>query len=68
MKPGEAARPDFRCKFAVICLFSANQEIAMLQIQDQARASAQKFEPAAALRGFFAIAQAWGLNTEDARA
>ena len=25
-------------------------------------------DPAAALRGFFAIAQAWGLGTEDARA
>lgn len=40
----------------------------MLQTQDRHRASPPAVDPAAALRGFFAIARAWGLNAEEARA
>jgi Protein of unknown function (DUF2384) len=41
---------------------------AMLQTQERIRLAPQGIDPAAALRGFFAIVQAWGLNAEDARA
>lgn len=40
----------------------------MLQTQERERINPIAVDPAVALRGFFAIAQAWGLNTEDARA
>jgi hypothetical protein len=40
----------------------------MLQTQERPRPTTQGANPAAALRGFFAITQAWGLNAEDARA
>lgn len=40
----------------------------MLQTQERERMNPIAVDPAVALRGFFAIAQAWGLNTEDARA
>ncbi len=39
----------------------------MLQTQERPR-SAPQIDSAAALRGFFAIVQAWGLSAEDARA
>jgi uncharacterized protein (DUF2384 family) len=39
----------------------------MLHIQEQPRSNAPKVNPAAALQGFFAIAQAWNLSAEDAR-
>jgi hypothetical protein len=40
----------------------------MLQTQERQRPSPPAVDPAAALRGFFAIMQAWKLNAEDARA
>jgi Protein of unknown function (DUF2384) len=40
----------------------------MLQAQERQRPVPQTVDPVAALRGFFAIMQAWGLNSEDARA
>jgi hypothetical protein len=40
----------------------------MLQTQERERINPTGVDPAVALRGFFAIAQAWGLSTEDARA
>jgi hypothetical protein len=40
----------------------------MLQTQERIRPAPQGIDTAAALRGFFAIVQAWGLNAEDARA
>jgi hypothetical protein len=40
----------------------------MLLPQERRRFSPQGVDPAAALRGFFAITQAWGLAAEDARA
>jgi hypothetical protein len=40
----------------------------MLQPQERQRPSPQVLDPAVALRGFFAIAQAWRLSAEDARA
>jgi len=40
----------------------------MLQTQERPRPTPQDIDPAAALRGFFAIMQAWGLNAEAARA
>jgi len=39
----------------------------MLRTQERPR-SAPQIDSAAALRGFFAIVQAWGLSAEDARA
>jgi hypothetical protein len=39
----------------------------MLQTRERPR-SAPQIDSAAALRGFFAIVQAWGLSAEDARA
>ena len=49
-------------------LFAAKARKAMLQIRERERINHIGVDPAVALRGFFAIAQAWGLNTEDARA
>jgi hypothetical protein len=40
----------------------------MLQHQERQRPAPFVVDPAIALRGFFAIAQAWSLSTEDARA
>ena len=40
----------------------------MLQHQERQRAAPLVVDPAIALRGFFAIVQAWGLTAEDARA
>lgn len=40
----------------------------MLHTQDRPRPAPHGIDQAAALRGFFAIAQAWGLSAEDARA
>ena len=40
----------------------------MLQTQERPRAAPHGIDQAAALRGFFAIMLAWGLNAEDARA
>ena len=40
----------------------------MLQTQERPRAAPHSIDQAAALRGFFAIMLAWGLNAEDARA
>jgi hypothetical protein len=37
-------------------------------VQERPRATAPAIDPAAALRGFFAIAQAWKLSAEDSRA
>ena len=39
----------------------------MLQTRERERLTST-VDPAAALRGFFAIARAWGLSTDDARA
>jgi hypothetical protein len=39
----------------------------MTQVQEQPRSTPQGINTAAALRGFFAIAQAWGLSPEEAR-
>jgi len=40
----------------------------MLQAKERVLAAPQTVDPTAALRGFFAITQAWGLSAEDARA
>ena len=40
----------------------------MLQPRERPPSRPQAVEPAAALRGFFAIMQTWGLTAEDARA
>ena len=40
----------------------------MLQPREIAQTPPRPVDPAAALRGFFAIGQAWGLSAEDARA
>jgi hypothetical protein len=40
----------------------------MLQTAARTRSTPPGLDPAAALRGFFAIMQAWGLSAEDARA
>jgi hypothetical protein len=40
----------------------------MLQTQERPRPAPHGIDQAAALRGFFAIMRAWGLNAEDARA
>lgn len=40
----------------------------MLQTQERPRAVPHGIDQTAALRGFFAIMQAWGLTAEDARA
>jgi hypothetical protein len=40
----------------------------MLRTREPLQSPARAVDPAAALRGFFAIAQAWGLSAEDARA
>jgi hypothetical protein len=40
----------------------------VLQTQERRRPTPPAVDPAAALRGFFAITQAWKLNAEDARA
>ena len=40
----------------------------MLQIDERTRTAPAGIDPSAALRGFFAIAQAWELTAEDARA
>ena len=40
----------------------------MLQTRERRQSTPQAIDPAAALRGFFAIIQAWGLAAEDARA
>ena len=40
----------------------------MLQTHERPQSPPQAIDPAAALRGFFAIMQAWGLTNEDARA
>lgn len=40
----------------------------MLQTHERPRAAPHGIDQAAALRGFFAIMQAWGLNAEAARA
>lgn len=39
----------------------------MLQAQERHRSPSPAVDPAAALRGFFAIAQAWDLGAEEAR-
>ena len=58
----------FSCKFAVEVPFYAKEETDDAQAQERQRPVPQTVDPAAALRGFFAIMQAWGLNSEDARA
>jgi hypothetical protein len=40
----------------------------VLQTRERPQPPPQPIDPAAALRGFFAIMQAWGLNSDDARA
>ncbi len=40
----------------------------MLQTRAVPPPTSKTIDPAAALRGFFAIAQAWGVNADDARA
>lgn len=40
----------------------------MLQARERPQAPPQKVDPAASLRGFFAIMQAWGVGGDDARA
>jgi len=40
----------------------------VLQTHKRPQSLSQAIDPAAALRGFFAIMQAWGLTAEDARA
>ena len=40
----------------------------MLQPEEQQRPGSRAIDATAALRGFFAIAQAWHLSTDDARA
>jgi hypothetical protein len=45
-----------------------NRKLAMLQPQEQQRPTPQVVDPALALRGFFAIALAWNLSAEEARA
>lgn len=40
----------------------------MLQTRERSESLPQPVDPAAALRGFFAIMQAWGLTADDARA
>lgn len=40
----------------------------MLQTRERPQATPQPVDPAAALRGFFAIMQAWNLGGDDARA
>ena len=40
----------------------------MLQTREKPQARPQPVDPAAALRGFFAIMTAWGLSADDARA
>jgi hypothetical protein len=49
------------------CHFLQKRWPALLQARQRQRRTPQTVNPAAALRGFFAIMQAWGLNTEDAR-
>lgn len=40
----------------------------MLQTREKSQATPRPVDPAAALRGFFAIVQAWNLGGDDARA
>jgi hypothetical protein len=40
----------------------------MLQTRERPQATRWPVDPAAAMRGFFAIVDAWGLNADDARA
>jgi len=40
----------------------------MLQTRERRQAPPRPVDPCAALRGFFAIMQAWGLSVDDARA
>jgi hypothetical protein len=50
-----------------ISYFLQNRREPMQQHRQRLRPPAPAVDPAAALRGFFAIVQAWGLSAEDAR-
>ena len=50
------------------CYFLQKTRRPMLQPREREPPTPRVIDPAVALRGFFAIAQAWGLSNEDARA
>jgi hypothetical protein len=62
------ARRTYHLQICSTSLVYAKAESHMLQTQERPRATSHGIDQAAALRGVFAIMQAWALNAEDARA